>query len=201
MKTYADIVFAATSSGTGPKEKQGGTMNILLYLGKSVLVAAALGAAAAMDLEQDDLTLARTLIIVAAALTVVQFLASMTTRHTVLRIIPCPHVQGGHAAFRALSGIIRFLLTLCLAAAYLMMMTQTRALKGANLLEVAFLFRAFARAFHDPLGASIESLALLYYDEASYLCLFAFLLHRARVLFNQVVYMAASVGTAIKNKK
>ena len=70
-----------------------------------------------------------------------------------------------------------------------------------HVLEMVFLFRAFARAFHEPLGASVESLALLAYDKASYLCLFAFLLHRSRVLFNQAVYMAASVVTAVKNKK
>lgn len=185
----------------------------ILYVGKSLVLGIGLSALAALDFAQDDLTLARTLIVVALVLTVVQFILSMATRHTVLRVIPCLHVQCGLTSLRVLGGLIKILLTVALSVSYLMIIQKTGALQviGAaaingqlevsHVLDMIVLFRAFARAFHDPLGASIESLALLYYDSALYLCIFAFLLHRARVLLSQAIYMLVSVVTAMKNKK
>lgn len=109
--------------------------------------------------------------------------------------------------------MLKILLPLGLCISYLMIIDSTGSLKRLQLaaendlvtigevLEMTFIFRMFARAFHDPFGASIESLALLKYDQAWHLCLFAFILHRARVLFNKTVYIFVSVVTAIKNKK
>lgn len=123
-------------------------------------------------------------------------------------------MQGGSAAVRVMGGILKILQTLSLTLAYLLVASQkgsgletvavaasTDKLKLSHVFEVVFLFRAFARTFHDPLGASIESLCMLYYEDPMYLCIFAFILQRARVLFNKSVYILVSVLTALKNKK
>lgn len=78
---------------------------------------------------------------------------------------------------------------------------QSDGLSLEMAVEVMFMFRMFAKAFHDPYGASIDSIILLWYDQPSTLCLFAFLLHRSKILLSKSVYMLVSVITAIKNKK
>lgn len=200
LKNYADIVFAghaqSSTDGNAVKGGESGAMALVVYFLKSLVIATVLAVLTALDLRSDDLTLARTLIIVAIALTVIQYLLSMITRHSVLRVIPSMHLKGGLGCVRTTTGLFKVLITLCLALAYLMLLKQTLVLNSIadasdktgltleHVFELIFVFRMFARGFHDPYGASIESIALLQYDRAGYLCLFAFLLHRARVLFN-----------------
>lgn len=80
-------------------------------------------------------------------------------------------------------------------------MASPAGMTVSDVFQMIFLFRAFSRAFHDPLGAAVESLVLLKYENASSLCLSGLILHRSRELLNKSVYMLASVATAMKNKK
>lgn len=72
LKTYADIVFAQSGGSSSKKEGgQGGAGGTVMYVARSLILAAGLGALAAVDFAQGDLTLARALIIAAVALAVI----------------------------------------------------------------------------------------------------------------------------------
>lgn len=102
---------------------------------------------------------------VALVATLLQMIRSYSTRHTVLRVIPCLHLRGG-APWRVglLNGLYRMVAIVCLSTAYLKAFNVGNADKKLSVveaLEMVLIFRAHARAHHDPLGASFESLVLL----------------------------------------
>lgn len=102
-----------------------------MYFAKTLLLGGAVVLlAATMENPEKDLALPRLLVIVSAALTAFVFLISMASRHTVFRVLPCMHTQSGLGVLKYTSGIMKFLLTICLATAYLMIIDATGALQS-----------------------------------------------------------------------
>lgn len=71
QRTYADIVFAKTNENTMTTKKsdQDGFGNTIFTITKSLIIAGGVAALAAIDFNQEDLTMARTLIVVAIVFT------------------------------------------------------------------------------------------------------------------------------------
>lgn len=102
MNNYADIVFrsadgqqpAAVFSSTQRNAGGSGPIALFLYFTRTVILAGILAfLAIVIENPEKDMKLPRTLIIVTVALTVVMYLLSMASRHTVFRVIPCLHLQ------------------------------------------------------------------------------------------------------------
>lgn len=70
-----------------------------------------------------------------------------------------------------------------------------------EVLTVFAIYRAFNKLFHNPLAVVIESAVCLYDRSPVTLMVAAFALDRLCILVRKLTYVAASVITALKNKK
>jgi len=122
LRTYADIVFASNSGNS--RETEGGQSSIsgCLHIVKSLALATCLAVLAILVDSQDDLQMMRTFVFVALGLAVIQMAVSMSSRHTIFRIIPCLHLQTGLSAIRTTTALLKILIILALSTAYLMLM-------------------------------------------------------------------------------
>ena len=67
--------------------------------------------------------------------------------------------------------------------------------------KVMLLYRALAKAFHNPWMASLDSVVLLFDPSLEALTIAAFSIHRFFILMRKLQYVVVSVATAQSNTK
>ena len=142
-------------------------------------------------------------IIIAFALTVIQWIISSMSRYALLRVIPMPHTSVGNIQLM-ISTILRTLIMISLTIAYVSIDKFESVVfyyEVLQVLQVLLLYRALNKLYHCPLTASIESLILLYVPDMWLLWMASFMLNRALILYRKSTYILVSIMTAMKNKK
>ena len=118
---------------------------------------------------------------------VIQWGLSNMTRVSLWRIIPCPHRSADKGFIvEVASKILKIILIAVLIITVFQLPTPIADDKNnfdaAYVLYVALMYRALAKAFHNPLAASLDSIVLLAYPNLEALTLAAFTINRTFIL-------------------
>jgi len=218
-ETYASIVFddrkatvnVVGKGGEGSKIKEFALHSFIpfcLVIGATCLVIYEV-----IEIKESTMHI---MLVVLSILFLICYLVSTITRRSLLRIIPCPFKK----TLPAFPALVLRSLTMAISAFTLTCLTYNEVVIDhyvrGSMGQIVFIYRAYNRIFHAPMQSAIEIIeALIVFeirlgsptflsdigDYSVLLAVLSFVNDRILVLINKVVFIAASIMTAYKNKK